>query len=146
MMITSGRRARSLALAVAALTAASALAGCGASEAEGGGTAGEGTATDLDAALEEGGTITYWTWTPSAEAQVAAFEDQFPNVDVKLVNAGTGNDHYTKLQNAIKAGSGGPDVAQVEYKALPQFALPGGLVDMTQYGFDEFGDGYTPST
>ncbi len=70
---------------------------------------------DLDAALEEGGTITYWTWTPSAEAQVAAFEDQYPNVDVKLVNAGTGNDHYTKLQNAIKAGSGGPDVAQIEY-------------------------------
>ena len=103
----------------------------------GGGASGDGSAADLDAALEEGGTITYWTWTPSAEAQVAAFEKQYPNVDVKLVNAGTGNDHYTKLQNAIKAGSGGPDVAQVEYQALPQFALPGDLVDLTQYGFDE---------
>ena len=51
---------------------------------------------------------------------------------MKLVNAGTGNDHYTKLQNAIKAGSGGPDVAQIEYQALPQFSLPGSLVDLTR--------------
>ncbi|MFC5729610.1 MULTISPECIES: ABC transporter substrate-binding protein [Nocardioides] len=144
MLITSGRRGRRLALAAAALTAASLLAGCGSSE--GGGGASEGSAEDLDAALEKGGTITYWTWTPSAEAQVAAFEDQYPNVDVKLVNAGTGNDHYTKLQNAIKAGTGGPDVAQVEYQALPQFALPGNLVDLRQYGFDEYADDYTAST
>jgi len=146
MLITSGRRARRLALAVAALTAASVLAGCGSSDDGGGGAAGEGSAADLDAALKEGGTITYWTWTPSAEAQVAAFEDQYPNVDVKLVNAGTGNDHYAKLQNAIKAGSGGPDVAQIEYQALPQFALPGDLVDLRQYGLDEYADDYTPST
>ena len=147
MLITSGRRARRLALAVAAFTAASVLAGCGSSAEEGGGGgAGEGSATDLEAALEEGGTITYWTWTPAAKAQVAAFEDQYPNVDVKLVNAGTGNDHYTKLQNAIKAGTGGPDVAQVEYQALPQFALPGDLGDLRQYGFDEYADDYTPST
>src|SRR5918992_429587 len=144
MLITSGRRARRLALAAAALTATSVLAGCGSDD--GGGGAGDGSPGDLDAALEEGGTITYWTWTPSAEAQVKAFEDQYPNVDVKLVNAGTGNDHYTKLQNVIKAGSGGPDVAQVEYKALPQFALPGNLIDLRQYGFDEFESDYTPST
>jgi multiple sugar transport system substrate-binding protein len=146
MLITYGRGARRLALAVAALTAASVLAGCGSDDGGGGGGAGGGSADDLDAALEEGGTITYWTWTPSAEGQVAAFEDQYPNVDVKLVNAGTGNDHYTKLQNAIKAGSGGPDVAQIEYQALGQFALPGDLVDLRQYGFDDFADDYTPST
>jgi multiple sugar transport system substrate-binding protein len=145
MLITSGPRARRLALAAAALIAASVLAGCGSSD-DGGGGVEAGSADDLDAALAKGGTITYWTWTPSAEAQVAAFEDQYPNVDVKLVNAGTGNDHYTKLQNAIKAGSGGPDVAQVEYQALPQFALPGDLVDLRQYGLDEYADDYTPST
>ena len=68
----------------------------------------------------------------SAEAQVAAFEEEYPNVDVKLVNAGTGNDQYTKLQNAIKAGSGAPDVAQIEYYALPQFALAESLVDLSR--------------
>ena len=39
-----------------------------------------------------------------------------------------------------------PDVAQIEYQALPQFALPGSLVDLTQYGLDEFEADYTPST
>jgi multiple sugar transport system substrate-binding protein len=65
---------------------------------------------------------------------------------VNYVNAGTGNDHYTKLQNAIKAGSGAPDVAQIEYQALPQFALPGSLVDLNQYGFSQYESAYTAST
>jgi multiple sugar transport system substrate-binding protein len=147
MLFSNRRSRRPLGVVAAALTAMSLLlAGCGGSDESDGGEAAEGSLADLDAALEEGGTITYWTWTPSAEAQVAAFEDQYPNVDVDLVNAGTGNDHYTKLQNAIKAGSGGPDVAQIEYQALPQFALPGSLVDLRQYGFDEFEADYTPST
>jgi len=148
MRISTGRRFRRLGLATAAVTAAAlALAGCGSSDSDdGGGGEAQGSPDAIAAALEEGGTITYWTWTPSAEAQVKAFEDEYPNVDVNLVNAGTGNDHYTKLQNAIKAGSGGPDVAQIEYQALPQFALPGSLVDLTQYGFDELESDYTPST
>ena len=102
--------------------------------------------TDIDAALEAGGTLTYWSWTPQAEAQVAAFEKAYPKVDVELVNAGTGNDEYTKLQNAIAAGTGGPDVAQVEYYALPQFALTDSLVDLAPYGFGDLEADYTPST
>ena len=31
-------------------------------------------------------------------------------------------------------------------RRCPQFALPGSLVDLTQYGFDEFEADYTPST
>ncbi|MBT2497821.1 sugar ABC transporter substrate-binding protein [Agromyces sp. ISL-38] len=111
----------------------------------GAGTA-EGSASDLEAALEAGGTITYWSWTPSAEAQVAAFEKAYPKVDVKLVNAGTNTEEYTKLQNAIKAGSGAPDVAQIEYYAMPQFALSDSLLDLSAYGLDELEDQYTAST
>jgi multiple sugar transport system substrate-binding protein len=77
---------------------------------------------------------------------VAAFQKEYPNVKVKLENVGTGNDHYTKLQNAIKAGSGAPDVAQVEYQALPQFALTEALVDLNDYGFGAFEPDYTAST
>ena len=64
-------------------------------------------------------------WAPQDKQLVAAFEKDYPNVKVNLVNAGTGTTEYTKLQNAIKAGSGVPDVAQIEYYALPQFALGG---------------------
>ncbi|RSM88684.1 sugar ABC transporter substrate-binding protein [Kibdelosporangium aridum] len=100
----------------------------------------------VDAALQAGGTITYWSWTPSGQEQVEAFQKEYPKVKVNLVNAGTGNDHYTKLQNVIKAGSGAPDVAQIEYQALPQFALTDSLVNLDQYGFGAFEKDYTAST
>jgi multiple sugar transport system substrate-binding protein len=131
--------------AIAALALAAALATACGSPAQDTAKA-TGTQDSVDAALKAGGSITYWTWTPSAKAQVDAFEKEYPNVKVNLVNAGTGKDQYTKLQNAIKAGSGGPDVAQIEYQALPQFALPGSLVDLNQYGFGAFQKDYTAST
>ncbi|MFB2599967.1 sugar ABC transporter substrate-binding protein [Herbiconiux sp. P17] len=109
----------------------------------GGSSSGGGSADDIEAALEKGGSITYWSWTPSAEAQVAAFEKAYPNVDVKYVNAGTNTDEYTKLQNAITAGSGAPDVAQLEYYAIPQFALSDSLVDLSSYGFGDLKDDYS---
>ncbi|TDO47175.1 multiple sugar transport system substrate-binding protein [Kribbella sp. VKM Ac-2527] len=147
-MKTSHRRSvRRLVLATAAVTAATVLlAACGGSDDSGGSAQPQGSPDAVNAALEKGGTITYWSWTPSAEAQVAAFQKEYPNVKVNLVNAGTGNDHYTKLQNAIKAGSGAPDVAQIEYQALPQFALPGSLVDLREYGFNTYESAYTAST
>ncbi|MEU4446988.1 sugar ABC transporter substrate-binding protein [Actinosynnema sp. NPDC050801] len=130
------------ALAAALVTV---LSGC----TSGGGAApngATGTQDAVDAALREGGEITYWSWTPSAKAQVEAFQREFPHVKVNYVNAGSGNDQYVKLQNAIKAGSGAPDVAQIEYQTLPQFALPGSLVPLDQYGFGAFEDEFTPST
>lgn len=75
-----------------------------------------------------------WAWEPTLEQVVTDFEAEYPNVDVELVNAGTGNDQYTALQNAIAAGSGVPDVAQIEYYALPQFALSESVADLNAYG------------
>lgn len=142
-MSPTRRRGRAVALAAALLTALAACSSGPDTAAPGGAT---GTQDAVDAALREGGEITYWSWTPSAKAQVEAFQEEFPNVKVNYVNAGTGNDHYTKLQNAIKAGSGAPDVAQIEYQALPQFAMTGALVDLGQYGFTAFEPDYTAST
>ncbi|MGA0567702.1 ABC transporter substrate-binding protein [Rathayibacter sp. KR2-224] len=123
------RRVASVAAAGAVIAAA--LVGCSSSG------SGSSSATDVDAALKQGGSITYWTWTPAAKDQVAAFEKEYPKVKVKVVNAGTNTTEYTKLQNAIKAGKGAPDVAQLEYYALPQFALSDSLVDLKQFGFDK---------
>ncbi|WP_167047710.1 ABC transporter substrate-binding protein [Microbacterium halimionae] len=133
---------------VAFVVAATALAGTtlAACSSDGGSTGGSGSAGDLQAALDAGGEITYWSWTPSGEAQVAAFEKAYPNVTVNLVNAGTNTDEYTKLQNAIKAGSGAPDVVQIEYYAFPQFALSDSLLDLSQYGMDDLEGDYTAST
>lgn len=140
--ITRARSGRLAAVATAsALSLGLILSGCASSGSDAGG---EASADALDAALEAGGEITYWTWTPSAEAQVAAFEKAYPKVKVNLVNAGTNTEEYTKLQNAITAGSGAPDVAQVEYYAIPQFALADSLVDLAPYGFGDLEDLYTP--
>jgi multiple sugar transport system substrate-binding protein len=144
-MATSPRRrapSRAAALIAGSALLGAALAACGSSD----DTAEAGSPADLDAALEAGGELTYWTWTPSGEAQAEAFMAEYPNVDVTVVNAGTATDEYTALQNAVAAGSGAPDVAQIEYYALQQFALSDSLVDLAQYGFADLEDQYTAST
>lgn len=147
--MTMGRK---LVAATAALTlGAVGIVGCSssgdapASGAEGDASESEAVSDDaLEAALEAGGELTYWTWTPSGEDQAAAFMEAYPNVKVNVVNAGTNTEEYTKLQNAIKAGSGAPDVVQIEYYAIPQFALTDSLLDLSEYGFDALESEYTP--
>ncbi|MEV6877184.1 sugar ABC transporter substrate-binding protein [Amycolatopsis sp. NPDC051128] len=131
------------ALALAAALAVGCSSGAGSSSAP---AAATGNQDSVDAALKAGGEITYWSWTPSAKDQVAAFQKEYPNVKVNYVNAGTNKEEYTKLQNAIKAGSGAPDVAQIEYYALPQFALTDSLADLNQFGFGSFEKDYSAST
>ena len=140
----STTRSAAITRRVATALVASAMLGASLVACSSGSTTSSSSASDVEAALKKGGTITYWSWTPSAEAQVAAFEKAYPKVHVKLVNAGTNTTEYTKLQNAVKAGSGAPDVAQVEYYAISQFALGKALVDLKQYGFDSLKSDYTP--
>ncbi|MCU1411013.1 MAG: sugar transporter substrate-binding protein [Rhodoglobus sp.] len=139
---STARRIAGVALAASLLGGLAACAPSSSTDDEGA----TATQAEIDAALEKGGSLTFWTWAPQATDIVAAFEEAHPNVDVKLENVGTGNDHYTKLQNAIKAGSGAPDVAQIEYFAFPQFALSGALQDLSGFGAESLKDQYTPGT
>lgn len=139
----STRRGRALSAIALASGAALLLAACSPGTDSGTST---GEASDLEAALAEGGELTYWTWTPSGEAQAEAFMEEYPEVDVTVVNAGTATDEYTALQNAITAGSGAPDVAQIEYYALQQFVLSDALLDLSAYGLDSLESDYTAST
>ena len=125
-----------------AFAAVLALSACG----SGGNTADsaeEVSADDVQAALEEGGELTVWAWEPTLEKVVEDFEAEYPNVTIDLVNAGTGNDQYTALQNAIAAGSGVPDVAQIEYYALPQFALAESISELSVFGAADLQDTFT---
>ncbi|MEU6846967.1 extracellular solute-binding protein [Streptomyces sp. NPDC046716] len=91
-------------------------------------------ASDLRAALEKGGTLTVWAWDSTVKSVAAEFEKKYPKVHVEVVNAGTGNDQYKALSNAISAKKGVPDVAQVEYYAIGQYSLTKGLTDLGAYG------------
>ena len=86
--------------------------------------------------------ITVWAWEPTL-TQVAKDFTKETGIKVDLKNVGTNTKEYTQLDNAIEAGSGAPDVAQVEYYAIPQYAIKGNLLDITDKtsGFKDF---YTP--
>ncbi|MFD3573057.1 ABC transporter substrate-binding protein [Streptomyces sp. NPDC058644] len=102
------------------------------------------SAADIEAALKKGGKVKVWAWEPTLDKVVTDFEKEHPRVDVELVNAGTNKDQYTALQNAISAKKGVPDVAQVEYYALSQYALTKSVTDLTPFGADKLADSYSP--
>jgi len=141
--MSSRYRSRTVRLAAILATAVLALTACG-SDSSDDDTSNAGSPTDVQAALDAGGKVTVWAWEPTIKDVVTAFEAKYPKVDVELVNAGTGNDQYTALQNAITAGSGVPDVAHIEYYALPQFALAKSLADLRPYGAGDLNGVFTP--
>lgn len=92
-------------------------------------------------------TITFWSWVPNLQQAVNQFEQTHSNIKVKLENVGAGaSGEYTKLTNALKAGSGAPDVVQIEYAFLPQYELAGKLVDLSQYGANNVKSDFVPWT
>ncbi|MER6439151.1 MULTISPECIES: extracellular solute-binding protein [unclassified Streptomyces] len=102
------------------------------------------SATDIQAALKKGGSVTVWAWEPTLKTVVADFEKKYPKVKINLVGDRSGDKHYTALSNAIAAGKGVPDVAQVEYFALSQYSLTKGLSDLAPYGAGKLAAKYTP--
>ncbi len=140
------RQRRTAAAATAGVALAVALAACSSSSGASSGAPAStpaGGASAIAAALQKPTTLTVWAWAPQSKDIVTAFEKKYPKVKVNLVNAGTSTIEYTKLQNAIKAGSGGPDIAQIEYYALPQFALSGSLTDLNTLGLSSLKSNYS---
>ncbi|MGH2390575.1 MAG: ABC transporter substrate-binding protein, partial [Chloroflexota bacterium] len=90
--------------------------------------------------------ITFWSWVPHLQDEVNLFEKSHPDIKVKLVNAGQGTPQYTKLRTALKAGSGAPDVVQIEFQYIPTFVLAKGLIDLTPYGAAKYKDDFVPWT
>lgn len=121
---------------------AAALTGCGGEDS--GSEQAQGSPQEVDDALQKGGELTVWGWEPTLKQAVAGFQKKYPKVKVKLVNSGTSNDQYTALQNAIKAEKGVPDVAQIEYSAVPQFALSKQVTDVSGYASGDLSKTYTP--
>ncbi|MEW2399366.1 sugar ABC transporter substrate-binding protein [Streptomyces sp. NPDC046862] len=115
---------------------------CGGSD-DGGSDQKPVSAGDLQAALKKGGTVTVWAWEPTLKTVAADFQKKYPKVKINLVSERSGDKHYTALSNAIEAKKGVPDVAQVEYFALGQYALTKGLSDLKPFGADKLKDKYT---
>jgi multiple sugar transport system substrate-binding protein len=79
-------------------------------------------------------TLTFWSWVPDIEKEIMLFEKAHPGIKIKYVNAGQGLPQYTKLKTALKAGSGAPDVVQIEFQYIPTFQQIDALADISQQG------------
>lgn len=135
-------RRSAMSLGAMAVAAAVLLSGC---------TGGGGTSTpsasavsqaDIDKAMNTPTKLTFWTWVPDIENEVALFEAKYPKIQVDVVNVGSGADEYTKLRTALKAGKGAPDVAQIEYQYISSFRLTNDLLDLAPYGAGDLADEY----
>src|SRR5690554_4298507 len=63
-------------------------------------------------------TITMWAWTSNENYSIDEFEKVYPDIKVKWENFDV---HYDKVQTALSAGDGLPDVLMIEYSYGPQY-------------------------
>jgi multiple sugar transport system substrate-binding protein len=82
-------------------------------------------------------TLTFWSWVPGVDKAVDLWNQENPEVQVKLEKIPAGNSGgYAKMHSALKSGEA-PDLAQVEYQVIPEFLLEDGLVDLEPLGVAE---------
>jgi multiple sugar transport system substrate-binding protein len=116
-------------------------------ESSGGGEAPEVLSqAEIDEALQTPTELTFWTWVPDIENEVALFEKKYPAIDVKVVNAGQGEPQYTKLRTALQAGTGAPDAVQIEFQYIPTFTITESLLDLRPYGAEALQDEFVEWT
>src|SRR5690348_14033723 len=122
-------RRRLLATAVATVAAVT-LAGCSGSSTPAPTAAEAVSQADIDKAMTTPTTLNFWTWVPDIQKEVDVFQKKYPAIKVNVVNAGQGLEAYTKLRTALKAGTGAPDLAQIEFQYIPTFSITNSLVDL----------------
>ncbi|GAA3640281.1 sugar ABC transporter substrate-binding protein [Microbacterium awajiense] len=133
--------------AITTLAVAGALAACSGGDG-GGGTDGGGGGGDASNCTNEiknpdAPVVTLWAWYPNSETVVDNFNENNDDVQVCWTNAGAGGEEYDKLQTAISAGSGAPDVVMVEADRIAPFQAQGGLIDLTDLGYEDVKDNFS---
>lgn len=89
-------------------------------------------------------TLTVWSWITRQQDEIDLYQKLNPGIHVNLINAGQGPGEYIKLRNGMKAGSGLPDVAFIEYQMLDSFREADGLLDLSPYGAGALKPDFSP--
>jgi multiple sugar transport system substrate-binding protein len=144
---------------VAAVTLLAACSSSGGSSSSGGGTtsapassgATSASASPTGTPVLAGGNcsssaahITFWAWVPGMSRAVNEFNSTHTDACVTLQDPGAGTGEYVPLNNALKAGTGAPDVAEVEFDLLPSYEIQKYLVDLVPYGADKYKSLFAP--
>jgi multiple sugar transport system substrate-binding protein len=140
------KKSRRTFLAVASMVGISALVMSGCADAGAGGGANVDVVEEnqIQEALSTPTELTFWTWVPDIQEQVDLFMAAYPAIKVKVENVGQGGPHYTAIRTALQAGSGAPDVIQLEFQYVSSFAVTGDLLDLAPYGAAALADQYVP--
>lgn len=116
---------RTTAAAAVLAVGALALTGCGADSSNGGGDAAACTPAGEPVTLE------FTSWIPGIEDVVQIWNDANPDIQVEVQTGPNGNSGtYQNFFNQIAAGNA-PDLGQIEYDALPNFLVQGGVEDLS---------------
>ena len=87
--------------------------------------------------------VLFWAWVPGMGRAVTEFNKTHPNICVTQEDVGAGNPEYVAITNALKAGSGAPDVAEVEFDELPSFEVTKNVVNLVPYGANTYKSKFT---
>ncbi|MFC5466784.1 ABC transporter substrate-binding protein [Lederbergia graminis] len=93
---------------------------------------------EIDKDLE--GEVSFWTWSPDIHEEVVAeFNKEYPNIKVNVIGLDFGKLH-DQLQTTLAAGSGAPDIAQVEQGQFPRYSTGDLVEDLLQppYNAEKF--------
>lgn len=131
---TSSMSRRRFLASTGAVSLGVALAACSGDSDSGSSSAEPVSQAEIDKAMKTPTELTFWTWVPEIQQEIALFEKKYPAIKVKVVNADQGVAHYTKLRTALKAGKGAPDMVQIEYQAIPTFTITNSLLNLAPYG------------
>lgn len=152
------RRSR-LVLGAAALSAVATLAACssggsspaaGAPASSAGGSASPSASPSVtveagaNCASSSAVKLTFWAWVPGMGRAVTEFNKTHPGICVTQEDVGAGDPEYVAITNALKAGSGAPDVAEVEYDELPSFVITHSVLNLTPYGAAKYKSDFVP--
>ncbi|MFE5794281.1 ABC transporter substrate-binding protein [Streptomyces sp. NPDC056503] len=89
-----------------------------------------GGADQAASPTEKKGKVTFWSFVKGSDKVAEAFNRSHPDIEVAFETVPSGQEYYSKLTNAVKAGTA-PDVAVVEYPHLPEFAAQGKVEDLS---------------
>lgn len=88
--------------------------------------------------------VTIWAWYGAFEEVADDFNAKHDDVQVCWTGSSAGAEAYTKLNTALEAGTGAPDIAMLEGDVIASYVLQDELVDLTEYGAAEVEGDYSP--
>jgi multiple sugar transport system substrate-binding protein len=98
-----------------------------------------GYSTNTTSNCKSGATpVTFWGWVPGMYRMVDVFNQTHPNICVDYVTKVGGSGEYIPLLNALKAHSGAPDVAEIEFDVLPSFEVLHDVTNLAPYGAGKY--------